>query len=60
MRLKTRLPVIPEDDDFLHCVRLASVWAKAIKRAAEVWKTTLPRYFRQRVNKDWGDGARFP
>jgi hypothetical protein len=47
--------LVPKDD-FLNRVRLAYVWAKGDQESGRgMGKTALLRYFRQRVNKDWGD-----
>ncbi len=42
-------------DDFLNRVRLAYLWAKGDQQQGRgMGKTALLRYFRQRINKDWG------
>src|SRR5579863_1311827 len=47
--------LVPKDD-FPNRVRLAYVWAKGDQESGRgMGKTALLRYFRQRVNKDWGD-----
>ena len=47
--------LVPKDD-FPNRVRLAYVWAKGDQESGRgMGKTALLRYFRQRVNKDWGE-----
>jgi hypothetical protein len=42
-------------DDFTNRVRLAYLWSKGDQQSGRgMGKTALLRYFRQRVNKDWG------
>ncbi|HEY4415013.1 MAG TPA: hypothetical protein VGO57_04905 [Verrucomicrobiae bacterium] len=42
-------------DDFLNRVRLAYLWSKGDQQSGRgMGKTALLRYFRQRINKDWG------
>lgn len=42
-------------DDFLNRVGLAYLWAKGDQQSGRgMGKTALLRYFRQRINKDWG------
>lgn len=42
-------------DDFPNRVRLAYVWSKGDQESGRgMGKTALLRYFRQRINKDWG------
>lgn len=42
-------------NDFANRVRLAYVWAKGDQQTGRgMGKTALLRYFRQRINKDWG------
>ena len=42
-------------DDFSNRVRLAYLWSQADKESGRgMGKTALLRYFRQRINKDWG------
>lgn len=43
-------------DDFLNRVRLAYLWAKGDQESGRgMGKTALLQYFRQRINKDWGN-----
>jgi hypothetical protein len=43
-------------DDFLNRVRLAYLWSKGDQESGRgMGKTALLRYFRQRINKDWGN-----
>jgi hypothetical protein len=43
-------------DDFLNRARLAYLWAKGDRETGRgIGKTALLRYFRQRINKDWGE-----
>ena len=47
--------LVPKDD-FPNRVRLAYVWSKGDQESGRgMGKTALLRYFRQRINKDWGD-----
>ena len=42
-------------DDFTNRVRLAYLWSKGDQQSGRgMGKTALLRYFRQRINKDWG------
>ncbi len=42
-------------DDFSNRVRLAYLWSKGDQQSGRgMGKTALLRYFRQRINKDWG------
>src|SRR5438552_900549 len=42
-------------DDFMNRVRLAYLWSKGDSQSGRgVGKTALLRYFRQRINNDWG------
>ncbi len=42
-------------DDFLNRARLAYLWSKGDRETGRgTGKTALLRYFRQRINKDWG------
>lgn len=42
-------------DDFTNRVRLAYLWSKGDQQTGRgMGKTALLRYFRQRINKDWG------
>ena len=42
-------------DDFMNRVRLAYLWSKGDQQSGRgMGKTALLRYFRQRINKDWG------
>jgi len=42
--------------DFLNRIRLAYLWSKGDQQSGRgMGKTALLRYFRQRINKDWGD-----
>ena len=42
-------------DDFTNRVRLAYLWSKGDQESGRgMGKTALLRYFRQRINKDWG------
>lgn len=42
-------------DDFLNRVRLAYLWSKGDQESGRgMGKTALLRYFRQRINNDWG------
>lgn len=43
-------------DDFPNRVRLAYLWSKGdVQSGRGMGKTALLRYFRQRINKDWGE-----
>jgi hypothetical protein len=43
-------------DDFPNRVRLAYLWSKGDQQSGRgMGKTALLRYFRQRINKDWGE-----
>ncbi len=56
-----RLVICP--DDFSNRARLAYLWSKGDQQSGRgMGKTALLRYFRQRINRDWGDtefGGRF-
>ena len=42
-------------NDFLNRVRMAYLWSKGDQQSGRgMGKTALLRYFRQRINKDWG------
>jgi len=42
--------------DFLNRIRLAYLWSKGDQQSGRgMGKTALLRFFRQRINKDWGD-----
>lgn len=48
-----QLLILP--DDFLNRANLAYLWAKGDQQSGRgMGKTALLRYFRQRINKDWG------